>query len=124
MTIRRYFGLIVAAGVLAVAVGGEAVAKQGGNGWQATDGETIPTGSSFYEFIRPCPSGFAVQNGGYSVLNGVTYSNGFTLVSSGPDFTQSPPDYSKWLFVFSWPNGGSPSGAQIVTAASCKKGRP
>jgi hypothetical protein len=107
-----------------LAAGGNAMAKQGGNGWQAPDGETIATGTKFFEFSRPCPAGYAAQNGGYTVLTSATYNNGFTLVDSGPDLSVSPPDYSKWLFIFSWPNGGAPAGTQIATAANCKKGVP
>jgi hypothetical protein len=117
-------GLGIVAGGLAVAAGSPAFAVQGGNGWQANDGENIPTGVALYEFVRPCPKGYAVQSGGWTVGTGATYGNGFTLVNSGPNLDTSPSDYTKWYFIFSWPSGGAPSGSQIIAAANCKKGAP
>jgi hypothetical protein len=122
--IKRLLGLGIVAGGLAVAAGSPAFAVQGGNGWQANDGENIPTGVALYEFVRPCPKGYAVQSGGWTVGTGATYGNGFTLVNSGPNLDTSPSDYTKWYFIFSWPSGGAPSGSQIIAAANCKKGAP
>ena len=120
----RYIAITAALCGCLLAHAAPALAKVGGVGWQTPDTENVPAGTTDFFWHIACPKGFSVVNGAAFAVSQATVANGFILTGAGPRLDEQPPSYAEWAWNWEWPNGGAPSGSQVVMNIYCKKGAP